>query len=79
MTDRNQIEAQGIRATHGALRYQILTQRDAVEFLTGQWATTPAEIGFNYDAADIAGYSRNATLELAHQLADEIEQRRAKA
>jgi len=77
MTTSNQAKPQGIRAEKNALRSQILTQLDALEFLTGQWATTPAVIGFDYDAADLAGYTRNAILELAHQLADEIDQRRA--
>jgi len=55
---------------------QIITTLDAFEFLTGKWATKPAEVGFEYTEIDLAGYRHRDLLGLAHMVANLIEDQR---
>lgn len=62
--------------THAGLADQIKTVLDAKEFLTGKWETKPAEVGFFYDNMDLAGYRKIDIIQMAHDVAKEIEARR---
>lgn len=55
---------------------QISTALDATEFLTGKWETKPAEIGFFYDNMDLAGYRKIDIIQMAHDVAKEIDAQR---
>ena len=60
------------------LENQITTALDAYEFLIGNWATKPAEVGFGYEAQDLAGYRKSDLLDLAQMIAREIDGQRKK-
>lgn len=59
-----------------SLENQIDTTQDAVDFLTGQWSSKPAEVGFAYSHADLAGYARAHLIGMARDVAKEIDAQR---
>jgi hypothetical protein len=58
------------------LAAQIITKLDALEFLLGAWHSKPAEIGFSYTAADLEKFGRGQLIQMAHDVADEIDRQR---
>ena len=59
-----------------SLESQIITSQEAYDFLIGNWATKPAEVGFAYEPSDLAGYRKGDLLDLAHMVAREIDRKR---
>jgi len=56
---------------------QIETRRDAVEFLCGQWARKPDEIGFNYFEPELDSWTTGQLRSHARFIANKLPEKSA--